>query len=171
MSSGTFYKSGFFYRISHANTQNQTNAKFVEVFNASSDYWTFMHSSLISYSGLHCNSSFRTQLAMELNSTNYVQIGDEKKRSNDARKEIETNSANVLTRPSLSETKNERTGFGSIEHLALPTVFEGKITKEGKVSKHEKLSAIGKMFYWSLLAFSPEISASWTLLKGQSMFA
>ena len=105
-----------------------------------------MNSSLISYSGLH-NSSFRTKLAMELKSTNYVQIGDEKKRSNDAGKDIEANSANVLTRPYLpGETRNERAVFGSTEHLALPTVFEEKITKERNCSKHEKLSTIGKIF-------------------------
>ena len=104
-----------------------------------------MNSSLISYSGLH-NSSFRTKLAMELNSTNYVQIGDEKKRSIDAGKDIEANSANVLTRPYLPETRNERAVFGSTEHLALPTVFEEKIPKERNVSKHEKLSTIGKIF-------------------------
>jgi len=119
-----------------------------------------MNFSLISYSGLHFNNSFRTNLAMELNSTNYVQSCDEKKRSNDKRKEIETTSTNVQTRPPLSETRGERTGFGSTEHLALPTVFEGKITKERKVSEHEKLSTIGKICYWSLLAFSPEIRAS-----------
>ena len=85
---------------------------------------------------------------MELNSTNYVQIGDEERRSKDAPKGgIETNLVNALSRQPLSETRDERTGFGSIEHLALPTVFEGEITKEKKVSKHEKLSTIGKIFY------------------------
>lgn len=116
-----------------------------------------MNSSLISYNGLH-NNSFRTRLAMELNSPNYVQTGREKKRSNDACKDLETNSANVIMRPSSSETKNQRTDFGSTEHLALPTVFEGKITMERKVSKQEKLSTIGKNF--SGLAFSPEVSSS-----------
>ena len=104
-----------------------------------------MNSTLISYSGLH-NNSFRIKLAMEPNSSNYVQTGDEKRRSDDVREDIENNSANVPTRPSLSETSGERRGFGSAEHLALPTVFEGKITKERKVSKHEKLSTIGKIF-------------------------
>lgn len=104
-----------------------------------------MDSSLISYSGLH-NSSFRTKLAMD-NSSSYVQTREEKKRSNNARKDpVETNSANVLTRRSLFETKSRRTDFGSTEHLPLPTVFEEKITKERKVSKHEKLSTIGKIF-------------------------
>ena len=123
-----------------------------------------MNSTLISYSGLH-DSSFRIKLAMELNSSNYVQIGDEKRRSNDAREHIENNSANARTTPSLSETRGEWRGFGSAEHLALPTVFEGKITKERKVSTQEKLSTIGKIFDWSLLAFSPKISASRTLSK------
>ena len=122
-----------------------------------------MNSSLISYSGLH-NSSFGIKLAsMELNSSNYVYIGDEKRRSHDARPEdIENNSAaNVRTKPSLSETRVQRRGFGSAERLALPTVFEGKITRERKVSKHEKLSTMGKIFDWSLrLAFCPEIIAS-----------
>ena len=121
-----------------------------------------MNSSLISYSGLH-NSSFGIKLvSMELNSSNYVYIGDEKRRSNDAREDMENNSAaNVRTRPSLSETRVERRGFGSAELLALPTVFEGKITNERKASKHEKLSTIGKIFDWSLrLAFCPEIIAS-----------
>ena len=121
-----------------------------------------MNSSLISYSGLH-NSSFRIKLAsMELNSSNYVHIGDEKRRSNDARPEdMENNSAaNVRTRPSLFETRVQRRGFGSTEHLTLPTVFEGKITQERKVSKHGKLSTIGKTFDWSLPAFCPEIIAS-----------
>ena len=106
-----------------------------------------MNSSLISYNGLH-NSSLRIKLAaMELNSSNYIHTGDEKRRSNDAREDMENNSAaNVRTRPSLSETRVERRGFGSAEHLALPTVFEGKITKERKVFKHEKLSTIGKIF-------------------------
>lgn len=97
---------------------------------------------------------------MELNSTNYVQIDDEKKSSNDECKEIETNSANVLTRPSLYETRGERTGFGSTEHLALPTVFEGKITKKRKVSEHGKLSTSGKIFHSSLSAFNAKIRSS-----------
>lgn len=83
------------------------------------------------------------------NSFSYVQTREEKKRSNNARKDpVETNSANVLTRRSLFETKSKRTDFGSTaaEHLPLPTVFEEKITKERKVSKHEKLSTIGKIF-------------------------
>lgn len=125
----------------HANTGNQINAKFVEVFKATTDYWIFMDSSLISYSGLH-NSSFRTKLAMD-NSSSY----EEKKCSNNAWKDpVETNSANVLTRRSLFETKSKRTDFGSTEHRPLPTVFEEKIAKERKVSKHEKLSTIGKVF-------------------------
>jgi len=100
-----------------------------------------MDSSLISYSGLH-NSSFRTKLAMD-NSSSY----EEKKCSNNAWKDpVETNSANVLTRRSLFETKSKRTDFGSTEHRPLPTVFEEKIAKERKVSKHEKLSTIGKVF-------------------------
>ena len=103
-----------------------------------------MDSSLISYSSLD-NSSFRTKLGMD-NTSSYVQTREEKKCSNNARKDLETNSANVLTRRSLFETKSKRTDFGSTEHLPLPTVFEEKNTKERKVSKHEKLSTIGKIF-------------------------
>lgn len=80
------------------------------------------------------------------NSSSYVQTREEKKRSNNARQDLETNSANGLTRRSLFETKSKRSDFGSTEHLPLPTVFEGKITKKRKVSKHEKLSTIGKIF-------------------------
>lgn len=82
---------------------------------------------------------------MEFNSCSHVQNGEETKRS---KEEIEMNSSSLIMKPAISETKNERTfSFGSTEHLALPTVFEGKITNERKIS--EKLSTVGKLFFYS----------------------
>lgn len=131
----------------HAKTRIQTNAKFVEVLKATLDYWIFMNSSLVSFNGLH-SGSFRAKLGMELNSRSHVKNGEEAKRSNDVGKDFEINSSNLIMKPASSETKNERTfSFGSTENLTLPTVFEGKITNERKVSQHEKLSTIGKFLF------------------------
>ena len=83
---------------------------------------------------------------MELCSNSDVQNDKGTKQENDAGKDITNNS--TIMEPSSSETKNEKTFiFGSAENLVLPTVFEGKITNERKVSKHEKLSTAGELFY------------------------
>lgn len=106
-----------------------------------------MNSSLISYTGL-LDRSFNAKLVMELNSPRiYVQNTEETKHSTDG---LEINSSNVI---SLGEhaplgTKNERREFGSSENIALPTVFEGRITNGRKVSQHEKLSNIDGKFYY-----------------------
>lgn len=105
--------------------------------------------SMISYNGLQ-NSSFKAKLAMELHSHGHVQNGEVAKRANDVLKDLEVDSSNVTKEAALLGTKNERTDFGSTEHLALPTVFEGKITKEKKVTKQEKMSNIGEYFITDL---------------------
>lgn len=64
----------------------------------------------------------------------------------DVGEDIENNLVNVLMRLFLFEIRGEWWGFGSVEYFVFFIVFEGKIIKEWKVFKYEKLLIIGKIF-------------------------
>lgn len=83
---------------------------------------------------------------MELNSYNFIQNGEAvRKCLKDSPKIHDTCSSKAMRENAPVDTENERTDYENKEHISsLPTVFEGKITVERKLSSREQLSNIGK---------------------------
>ncbi|PFX26263.1 uncharacterized protein LOC111329186 [Stylophora pistillata] len=100
-----------------------------------------MSSSLLSDNELR-DLSLDAKLGMDLNFNICQQDTDENKRSTHGHGIKSANVINLGENVQAVGTQNGKNEFGSSEHVSLPTVFEGKITHERKVSQQEKLTNV-----------------------------